>query len=279
MLVLTAAGSLPDAALARAEAAGGRLLRRLAPDAAELGGEVESAAAALAGLAVDANILPAAGRRKRLLVADMDSTIIGVECIDEIAAEAGVGAQVAAITERAMQGALDFEAALRERVALLAGLPEAALDRVCSTRVRLTPGARRLVQTMNALGAVTALVSGGFTWFTERVAAEAGFGVHRANTLIIENGRLTGAVAAPILGRAAKRETLEALAAEAGLSPRDAVAVGDGANDAEMLRAAGLGVAFRAKPALRSVADAVIDHADLTAVLSLQGIAEEERRG
>ncbi len=271
VLVLTAAQGVPDAAVEVALAAGARDPVRLGPDAVEL---VADAPVAVPG--VDANLLPEGSRRKRLLLADMDSTIITVECIDEIADLAGVGREVAAITEAAMQGALDFEGALTARVALLRGLPEAALERTWAERIRLTAGARTLVATMAAAGAVTALVSGGFTWFSERVAAAAGFHRHRANTLIFERGRLTGAVALPILGREAKRDTLLALCAETGLPPSDALAVGDGANDLAMLGAAGLGVAFRAKPAVAAAAHARITHGDLGALLALQGYRAAE---
>ncbi|MFV0474849.1 MAG: phosphoserine phosphatase SerB [Pikeienuella sp.] len=221
------------------------------------------------------NAVPAEGREKRLLISDMDSTIITVECIDEIAAHIGVGARVAAITERAMRGELDFEAALDERVGLLKGFAVAELQTVYDQRVRLTPGAAALVAGMNARGALTALISGGFDFFTERVARAAGFQRHRANRLLEEGGLLTGAVARPILGREAKREALFAHAAELGIEAAGAVAVGDGANDLGMIEAAGLGVAWRAKPAVAAAADARIDHADLSAVLRLQGLAAE----
>jgi phosphoserine phosphatase len=231
---------------------------------------------ALRGRAVDANLAPEDGREKRLLLADMDSTVIGVECVDELAAFAGVGAEVAAITERAMRGELDFEAALTARVALLEGLPETALEEAYAARVRLNPGAATLVRTLRARGAETALVSGGFTWFTERVAAAAGFASHRANLLETRDGRLTGRVRPPILGRDAKRERLDALCAERGLDRTQVVAVGDGANDLAMVQAAGLGVAYRAKPALAEAADARLDHAPLTAILRLMGVPRED---
>ncbi|WP_340110162.1 phosphoserine phosphatase SerB [Pikeienuella sp. HZG-20] len=237
---------------------------------AAIGDEVRGA---LAGAPVDVNALPAAGRRKRLLISDMDSTIIPIECIDEIADHAGIGPRVAAITERAMRGDLDFEAALKERVGLLRGFPEAELQAVYDERVTLTPGAEALVGAMNAAGALTALVSGGFDFFTARVAAAAGFARHQANRLIVVDGRLTGEVAEPILGRDAKRAALRACAAERGLSLADALALGDGANDLDMIAAAGLGVAWRAKPAVAAAADARLDYADLTAVLRLQGVA------
>jgi phosphoserine phosphatase len=204
----------------------------------------------------------------------MDSTIIGVECIDEIADAIGVGPQVAAITEQAMRGEIDFDGALTARVALLQGLPASILQEVYDTRVRLNPGARTLIATMAARGAATALVSGGFTFFTQRVAAAAGFAEHHANRLEVADGRLTGRVIPPILGREAKAERLAAVCAAAGVDAGAALAVGDGANDLAMVRAAGLGVAYHAKPALAAEADAVIAHADLTALLHLQGVPQ-----
>lgn len=225
---------------------------------------------------VDVNIVPAGpDRRKRLLIADMDSTIIQQECIDEIAAFAGVGPRVAEITERAMRGEIDFEGALKERVGLLAGLDEATLDKVFDTRIQLTPGARTLVATMAAAGAHCALVSGGFTFFTSRVAQAAGFHENHANTLAIEDGHLTGEVVPPILGRAAKLERLELLIRAQMLQPSQTLAVGDGANDLAMIHAAGLGVAFRAKPIVAAEADAGITHGDLTALLYLQGYTSD----
>ncbi len=227
------------------------------------------------GDGVDVAGLPASGNRlKRLLVADMDSTIITVECIDELADHVGLKAEVAAITRRAMNGEVDFVAALRERVALLAGLPAAALEEVYRERVRLMPGALACVRTMRALGARTALVSGGFGYFTRRVAEAVGFEVEEANELEVAGGRLTGRVVEPVRGREAKLEALRRLAAESGLTPADALAVGDGANDLPMLHAAGLGVAFRAHPRVRAQAAVGIAHGDLTALLYLQGIPE-----
>lgn len=270
--MLTAAAGVPDAAAEAVPEAVARRVTRLAPSAIE----VELGAPLPAGFAlpgIDANLVPAEGRRKRLLIADMDSTIIAVECIDELADFAGLKAEVSGITERAMRGELDFEAALDARVALLKGLPESVLAECYAERVRLNPGARTLVRTMAAQGAETALVSGGFSYFTERVAADAGFARNQANTLLIADGRLTGQVARPILGRAAKRAALEAIAAERGIEVSQAVAVGDGANDLDMVRTAGLGVAYHAKPALAAEADARLEHSDLTAVLALQGIA------
>ena len=225
---------------------------------------------------IDVNRVPAAGRRKRMLIADMDSTIIGVECIDELADFAGLKAEVAAITEAAMRGELDFEAALIGRVALLKGLPATVLERCYAERVRLNPGARTLVRTMAAGGAETALVSGGFTYFSERVARDAGFGRTQANVLEIADGVLTGEVGRPILGREAKLAALQAFATESGLDAEEVLAVGDGANDADMVRAAGLGVAYHAKPALAAVANARLVHSDLTALLALQGIGANE---
>ncbi|MEM8870866.1 MAG: phosphoserine phosphatase SerB [Pseudomonadota bacterium] len=222
---------------------------------------------------VDLNILPKAGRRKSILIADMDSTMIPVECIDELADFAGVKPQVEAITDRAMRGELDFEQAIDARVALLRDLPQSALQACYDQRVHLNPGARVLVGTMNRAGSRTALVSGGFTFFSQRVAAAAGFQSHQANVLEIENGHLTGRVQKPVLGQQAKAEALAALCAERGISTGDALAIGDGANDLVMIREAGLGVAYRAKPALRAEADAILDHSDLTAVLALQGMA------
>jgi len=220
---------------------------------------------------VDLCVQPLAGRRKRLLVADMDSTIINVECLDELADFAGVKVEVAAITERAMRGEVEFESALRERVAMLEGLPAADLARCYDERVRLNPGARTLVRTMAADGARCVLVSGGFDAFTRRVAEAAGFHAERANRLLEANGALTGLVAEPILGRDAKLAALIEEAALAGVDLADTLAVGDGANDLAMLQAAGLGVAYRAKPIVAAGADARVDYADLTALLYFQG--------
>ena len=210
-------------------------------------------------------------RRKRLLVADMDSTIIGCECLDELADFAEIGAEVAAITERAMRGELDFEDALRERVAMIAGLPLSDLQLCFDERVRLNPGARTLVATMAAHGARSVLVSGGFEFFTSRVAQAAGFQAHWGNKLIDDGEALTGRVGEPILGREAKLAALRAEAAGAGLAMVDTLAVGDGANDGAMIEAAGLGVAYRAKPIVAAQADAKVEHGDLTALLYFQG--------
>ena len=230
----------------------------------------------LAGRPIDAVVQPRNGRRKRLLIADMDSTIIGQECIDELADRVGLKAQVAAITERAMRGDIAFEPALRERVGLLKGLPESVIDEVMAERIRVTPGAAALVATMRANGAHTCLVSGGFTVFTSRVAALTGFDENRANRLLIEDGRLAGRVAEPILGRAAKLAALEDLIKQLKLRPSETLAVGDGANDLAMLEAAGLGVAYHAKPRVAAQASARIDHGDLTALLYMQGYRREE---
>ncbi len=220
---------------------------------------------------VDLCLVPIAGRRKRLLLADMDSTMIGQECIDELAAEAGVGAHVAAITARAMNGELEFEGALRERVALLTGLSEDVIDRVLACRITPMPGAATLIATMRAAGAHAALVSGGFTAFTGPVAERLGFHEHRANTLLAEAGCLTGQVAEPILGRAAKVEALQELTARLALDPAETIAVGDGANDLDMLHLAGMGVALHAKPAVQAQVELRVNHGDLTALLYLQG--------
>ena len=224
-------------------------------------------------------VAPAEKRRRKLLLADMDSTMIDQECIDELAAEAGLKEQVAGITARAMAGEIEFEGALRERVSLLKGLSTSVIDHVIKTRITLASGGRQLVQTMRANGAYTALVSGGFTAFTASISERIGFQTHRANTLLDQDGKLTGAVAEPILGRQAKAETLKKLSAELGLNPTEAIAVGDGANDLAMLNLAGMGVALHAKPAVAAQADARIDHGDLTALLFIQGYRAEEFAG
>jgi phosphoserine phosphatase len=231
---------------------------------------------ALGDLPVDAVVQPEIGRRKRLFLADMDSTMIGQECIDELADLVGVKAHVAAITERAMRGEIEFAPALRERVALLKGLPTSVVDDVLRTRITLTPGARELVQTMRAHGAYTCLVSGGFTVFTGPVAAMIGFQENRANTLLAENGTFTGRVAEPILGREAKFDTLIELTESFELDDIDTLVAGDGANDIPMIQTAGLGVAYHAKPAVAAAATARIDHGDLTALLYAQGYKRNE---
>lgn len=227
---------------------------------------------AVSSCKTDLNIVPCdRHRRKRLLIADMDSTIIEQECIDEIATFSGHSEAVASVTERAMRGEIDFEGALAERVAYLEGLDEEKLDAVIRTRLKLTLGARTLVQTMAANGAYCALVSGGFTFFTSKIARMVGFHENRANTLEIADGRLTGRVVPPILGRQAKLDALREIMHAKNIPSRDTLAVGDGANDLDMIRASGLGVAFRAKPVVAAEAHAQIDHSDLTALLFLQG--------
>jgi phosphoserine phosphatase len=232
-------------------------------------------AAAIASEAVDIIAQEKGVRRKRLLVCDMDSTMIGQECIDELADYAGVRAEVSEITERAMRGELTFEPALRARVALLKGVPVAVVEEVLGSRITLTPGGPELVRTMRANGAVTALVSGGFTVFTTPLAARIGFAINRANVLETEDQRFTGLTREPILGPEAKRRTLIELAAS-GIPLAQTMAVGDGANDLAMIETAGLGVAYRAKPAVAAVADARLDHADLTALLYAQGYRRAE---
>lgn len=230
----------------------------------------------LQGLGVDLVVQPATGRRKRLLLADMDSTMIRQECIDELADEAGVGAYVADITARAMNGELDFEAALKERVGLLKGLPEPVIERVYRDRITFMPGGKALVSTMRANGGYAALVSGGFTAFTGRVAQALGFDENRANTLLVEDGALTGTVAMPILGKAAKLQALEEISVRLGITPEQAMAVGDGANDLAMLNRAGAGVALHAKPSVAAQCDIRINHGDLTALLYIQGYTRED---
>ncbi len=274
-----------DAALQSLEAAGRVERRQLAEGVAEdfvIAAAIGRARAealledAIGGLPVDIIVQPAAYRRKRLLIADMDSTIIGQECLDELADVAGLKAEISAITERAMRGDLDFEAALTTRVGLLKGLSGSALEETFATRITLNPGARTLVKTMNRAGATTALVSGGFTFFVERVAKMAGFGRFRANDLVIERGRLTGDVRRPILGRDAKEAALRQFTEEQAIALAATLAVGDGANDLGMISAAGLGVAFRARPKVAAAAGASIVHGDLTALLYAQGYARAE---
>ncbi|SMX46660.1 phosphoserine phosphatase SerB [Actibacterium lipolyticum] len=230
-------------------------------------------------LGVDLVILPAEGRRKKMLLADMDSTMIQQECIDELAAEAGIGERVAEITARAMNGELDFEGALNERVGLLAGLDASVIEKVLATRISFMPGGAVLLATMKANGAYAALVSGGFTAFTAKVAGELGFDENRANTLLIEDGKLTGKVAMPILGREAKVSALKEISARLGISADDVMAVGDGANDLGMLGLAGAGVALHAKPTVAAECDIRINHGDLTALLFIQGYAETDFAG
>ena len=260
--------------------------RALGPGAVDLVVEAGDVAAvrrlaneAIEGAPADLCVQPWEGRRKRLLVADMDSTVIGCECLDELADFAGVKAAVSEITERAMRGEIGFEGALRERVAMLKGLPLIALQQCYDQRVRLNPGAETLVKTMAVHGARCVLVSGGFEFFTRRVAAAAGFHADRANRLIEAGEALTGEVGEPILGREAKLAALLEEAAALGIDPAEALAIGDGANDLAMLGAAGLGVAYRAKPLVAAEADARVEHTDLTTLLYFQGYRAEQFSG
>ena len=283
-LLTNPAGAPLDAALPEAlrNAWGGRDVIWLAPDvAAEF--EVETVPATVADvradlsrMGVDLVVQPSAGRRKAMLIADMDSTMIEQECIDELADVAGVGEKVSEITARAMNGELDFDGALKERLSLLKGLDSAVIETVLSERITYTPGGRTLIATMKAHGAFALLVSGGFTAFTDRVAAHLGFDAHRANRLLIEDGRLTGAAAEPILGRDAKVAALEEFTAARGIGPADVIAVGDGANDLGMIERAGTGVALHAKPSVAAVAPHRIDHGDLTALLYIQGYSRDD---
>jgi phosphoserine phosphatase len=226
-------------------------------------------------LGVDLIVQPEEGRRKKMLLADMDSTMIQQECIDELAAEAGVGDRVAAITAAAMNGELDFDGALRERVGLLKGLPESVINEVLDKRITLMPGGSELIATMKVNGAYAALVSGGFTAFTGAIAEKLGFDENRANTLISKDGLLTGDVGMPILGKQAKVDALEEITARLGISESDVLAVGDGANDLGMLKRAGTGVALHAKPSVAAQCDVRVNFGDLTALLYLQGYARD----
>ncbi len=236
----------------------------------------QEAAATVAEMPVDWALVPVEGRRKKLLVADMDSTIINVECLDELADFAGIKAEIAAITERAMRGELEFEPALRERVAKLKGLGLDALQKTYDERVRLNPGAATFVKTMAKHGARCVLVSGGFTFFTSCIAEVAGFHANRANVLLDDGAALTGAVQEPILGRAAKLGALRSEAIALGIGEADALAIGDGANDLDMIKAAGLGLAYRAKPLVAAEAHAKIDYTSLETALFFQGYRREE---
>jgi phosphoserine phosphatase len=236
----------------------------------------QEAAAAVAELPVDWALVPVEGRRKKLLIADMDSTIINVECLDELADFAGIKAEIAAITERAMRGELEFEPALRERVGKLKGLALGALQKTYDERVRLNPGAATFVKTMAAHGARCVLVSGGFTFFTSRVAVAAGFQANRANVLLDDGATLTGEVQEPILGRKAKLEAMRAETAALKINDKDVLAIGDGANDLDMIKAAGLGIAYRAKPLVAAEAHAKIDYTSLEAALFFQGYRRGE---
>ena len=230
----------------------------------------------LRGLPIDVNSVETKNRRKKLLIADMDSTMIHQECIDELGVMAGVGDQIKNITARAMQGELDFEGALKERVSLLRGLDQSVIAQLLRERITFMEGGKILLATMKANGAYTALVSGGFTSFTTHIAAELGFDENRANRLLIENGKLTGEVAMPILGQRAKVESLKRICKDRDISQDEVIAVGDGANDIPMLLEAGMGVALHAKPKVQEAAQIVINHGDLTALLYLQGYKKSE---
>jgi phosphoserine phosphatase len=230
----------------------------------------------LQALGIDLCVQPVLGRRKAMLLADMDSTMIRQECIDELADMAGVGARVADITARAMNGELDFDGALKERVGLLKGLPESVIAQVLAERITFMPGGKTLIATMKAHGGHAALVSGGFTAFTTAVAQALGFDEHRANTLLAEGGRLTGHVGMPILGKQAKVDALNQITARLGISPAQVIAVGDGANDLGMLHLAGSGVALHAKPSVAAQCDLRVNHGDLTALLYLQGYSVQD---
>ncbi len=281
-LIAPRGGLQPALAESLRNAWGGGDLQWLAPDEAaefamgEVPGNRWDVWTEMQGLGVDLIVQPARGRRKEMLLADMDGTMIQQECIDELADEAGVGAHVKDITARAMNGELDFEGALIERVGLLKGLDAAVIDHVLDTRITYMPGGKTLLATMRTNGAHAALVSGGFTAFTARVAETLGFDENRANTLLIEDGKLTGEVGRPILGREAKVEALEKISARRGLTELDVIAVGDGANDLGMLGRAGAGVALHAKPSVAAQCDVRINHGDLTALLYLQGYSRDE---
>jgi phosphoserine phosphatase len=285
--LIDASGSLQPSALEQAR----RILpdagpaKMLGPDAADISFSAENVpdqsalTAELRTLAgrLDVVVQPLAKRRKKLFLADMDSTMIRQECIDELADYVGLKSHVAAITERAMRGEIAFEPALRERVALLEGLPVSVVDEVLQERIKLTPGGRTLIATMRANGARTCMVSGGFTLFTDRIAAMIGFDESRANSLtLIDGHKLAGKVAEPIFGRDGKRAALIELRNELGLTKADTIAIGDGANDLDMILEAGLGVAFHAKPKVATTAAARIDHCNLTALLYVQGYSKDE---
>ncbi len=282
-LLLTAPGTPLDPVLAEnlRSAWGGTALDWLAPNEAvefEIPALPDNRWAVWADLQasrVDMVIQPTANRRKRMLLADMDSTMIEQECIDELAAEAGVGPRVAEITKRAMNGELDFEGALIERVGLLKDLDEGVIAKVLAERITHMPGGRALIATMKANGGHAALVSGGFTAFTEKVAGDLGFHEHRANTLLAEGGKLTGEVARPILGREAKVQALNEITTRLGITPAEVIAVGDGANDLGMLGLAGTGVALHAKPVVAEQCEVRVNHGDLTALLYVQGYRKE----
>lgn len=283
-LTLVTPTEISDDTLSRVAALlpGAQFIRRLSGVAADVTMDAMSPAAFDAcrplfnHLQADHAIQPSEERLKKVLVADMDSTIIEQECLDELAAMAGIGEEIAAITERAMRGELDFEEALKARVARLNGLPASTIDDVLLNRITVSKGAETLIRTMNDHGATTALVSGGFTRFTEAVAARVGFSHHRGNVLDVDrDGHLTGTVAEPILGRDAKRAALEAFCLASAVSTDAAIALGDGANDLAMIERAGLGVAYRAKPIVANAANGRIEYTDLTSLLYFQGITPD----
>ena len=280
-----AASLTPEVADTASRALGARAPRWLAqgvacdialPDGLEAATAEAALRQAMSGLPLDLAVQPERGRRKKILIADMDSTMIDQECIDELAAEVGLKEHVSAITRRAMNGEIAFEPALRERVALLKGLPLAVIDKVIAERITLASGGRQLVATMRGHGAWTALVSGGFTLFTGPVAERLGFDEHQSNTLLADGDVLAGVVADPVLGREAKAEALMVIAARLGVTPADALAVGDGANDLAMIGLAGMGVALHAKPTVAAQARFRVDHGDLTALLYLQGYSSAD---
>lgn len=242
----------------------------------EFGRDLDAARSALEGQGYDVVVQPAEDRRKKLIVADMDSTMITVECIDELADYAGIKAQISAVTEAAMRGELDFGEALDARVALLKGLDEGVIAQCLAERVTIMPGAKALVQTMRGWGATAILVSGGFTRFAEPVAAEIGFTRAIANVLEIAYGKLAGTVTRPIVDASTKLATLSEAILDLGLSRAETLAVGDGANDLAMITQAGLGVAYHAKPVVAAAAGARVDHGDLTALLFAQGVARKD---
>ncbi len=285
--LISASGALDASVVERVRSVLGNtsVPQRLGPDAADILFSADKAVdqraltEQLRGLSpgIDVIVQPSADRRKKLFLADMDSTMIGQECIDELADVVGLKAHVAAITDRAMRGDIAFEPALRERVALLEGLPVSVIEEVLRERIRLTSGARTLVATMRAHGTRTCMVSGGFTLFTDRVAAMIGFDENRANMLTIVDGhKLAGTVAEPIFGRDGKRAALVELRQTLGLARNETMAVGDGANDLDMILEAGLGVAYHAKPAVAAAAPAHIEHGNLTALLYIQGYRHDE---
>lgn len=276
ILVLIAApgsGAITDDIIARVGTEPKWLAHR---EAAEFSGFPADIKQRLSSAPLDINIVPTVNRRKKLLIADMDSTMIHQECIDELGVVAGVGDHIKDITARAMRGELDFDDALKERVALLKGLDATVIEKVIRERISFMEGGKTLLATMKANGAYAALVSGGFTGFTAHVAGALGFDENRANTLLIENEKLTGQVTMPILGKEAKVESLHRICAARGISIADAIAVGDGANDIPMLLEAGMGVALHAKPKVQEQAPYVINHGDLTALLYLQGYTKSE---